>query len=1290
MRSTRRSATRKNCLLAAIDQLEPRRLLTGLVSSIATSAVTGAQTAIAMNNSSSGDFSLSTPFGYTPQQIRTAYGVDQIEFNSSITGDGTGQTIAIVDAYDDPTAATDLHAFDAYFNLPDPPTFEKLNGSGLSAPLPSVDPVGQGTDDWEMEESLDIEWAHSMAPKANILLVEANSQNPADLIGAVAAAAKLPGVDVISMSWGFDEWSTETSYDSDFTTPTGKAGVTFVAAAGDSGAFERYAETAILQPTYPAASPNVLSVGGTSLYLNADNSYNSETAWGFGDLSFYFGGGGGGISQYEAQPAYQQGVVDSFSTTQRVYPDVSMVADPDTGVPIYDSYDFGASTPWTVIGGTSLAAPLWAGLISIVDQGRGTPLDGPTQTLPDIYNLYRTKPGDFNDITEGSSGYPAQAGYDLSTGLGTPVANLLVPDLAQGQFITGTVFADNNADSVLDNGETGLRGVTVSLYNPGADNTIGGTDDTLVNSTTSSSYGTYVFFVEGGSYYVNVQLPAGYYFSPQKNITSGIYSNVNPATGDSSIFTMSVAVNNQEVSAGLIATNVKISGVVWNDSDVNATTYLPDGILDSGETGPAGSIVSLYNSNGTLVNVVDNPQTTGNGGGYSFSSLAPGSYYIVVTAPDGYLFTIQDAGTDPTHESVVDQGINDPQNAGKSPIISLTNNQQALYENAGIYLPRVYIAPATAQTPAAGDTSEMSFSASLHLFPGQTITEPVLLEYQSLDESAVSGTDYENANGTSEFDPGVANSTGIYYPAANPTVTLIGSNVSSADKVFLLNVVSSNSMIVDPTVTGTIVPGTPVAITVDATHANVTATPAGVEAYFTIQLAAPVNADVTIDYTLGATGDTAVGATPAEIENGSVKLNSVDYVAPALSGMVTIPAGTSTVTLPVLVLDNFTAGNGLSVDNQLDKTFTLTLSNATEVNPPNGVFTPLSISNSTSVGNITADLVQNLNITGTGTVYTDNSGNRVSITLSGPGTAAVQRRGGENSDGVRIVLSGTTAGSVLNIQSSGQTSIAEIDDDSPLGSINASKVNLTGSMALSGGLGQLRLNSITPTNVVNIPGVTLAPGVQITIGGGPLGTVTKLNAKVGRVTDATIDSGIPIASLKVASFNNQNGEPSQISAPAVGNLNVAGNFQEDIQTNTITRLNVRGAIQNSNIRAAVSIGPVTAASLSNSTIFAGISSSTTGLPTSDAAFTAGSFIKSVKLRGKSATFSNSDVAAAIVGPLQLGNVVAESDVPYYGVAGLELISVRGSTGTLFSIPKETADLGTVFSSKDFLIQVYGI
>ena len=381
--------------------------------------------------STAGVFSTSR---YTPDQIQTAYGIDNIKFGP-VTGDGTGQTIALVDAYDDPsflnsTAAgfsgSDLAQFDAQLGIPNPPSFTKVNESGLATPLPPTDPSGAGniSGNWEIEEALDIEWAHAIAPGASIILVEATTQSDADLFATVATAANLPGVSAVSMSWGDNEFSGEIAQDSTFVTPKGHQGVTFVAAAGDSGGFAPDAQG---QPTttpgvlYPAASPNVLAVGGTTLQLNADNTYNSETAW---------SGGGGGTSIYETQPSYQQGVQQ---TGKRTIPDISFVADPNTGVAIYDTYNnTDGSGPWVDIGGTSLAAPAWAGLIAIANQGRvlagASTLDGRSQTMA---ALYAFAPTDFNDITSGSNGvFKAGPGYDETTGLGTPKAASVSTDLS--------------------------------------------------------------------------------------------------------------------------------------------------------------------------------------------------------------------------------------------------------------------------------------------------------------------------------------------------------------------------------------------------------------------------------------------------------------------------------------------------------------------------------------------------------------------------------------------------------------------------------------------------------------------------------------------------------------------------------------------------------------------------------------------------------------------------------------------------------------------------------------------
>ncbi len=402
---------------------------------------------------------LNAPSGtvaYTPAQVRTAYGISELGL------DGTGQTIAIVDAYDDTNIFQSVDAFDNQFglNASGPTLYQQygpassflmvLNQYGQGTSLPSTDPNGPGTDNWEVEESLDVEWAHAIAPGAQIILVEANSQSLSDLMASVATAAAQPGVSVVSISWGFPEGQAvfaadEAAYDSVFNVP----GVTFVASTGDYGAAD---------PEYPAFSPNVLAVGGTSLTLSALGSYNSETGWGYYSSSAGASiGSGGGVSLYETEPAYQEGVQ---SLGMRTTPDVSLVADPATGAWIADTYNLDPSNPFQVVGGTSLSAPAWAGLVSLVNQGRAaageTTLNStsPTDTQQALYILPQS---DYNAITSGNNGYTASAGYNLVTGLGTPVANLLVPDLIAYQGASTTYSGSTVAplqNSVLVNSGT--------------------------------------------------------------------------------------------------------------------------------------------------------------------------------------------------------------------------------------------------------------------------------------------------------------------------------------------------------------------------------------------------------------------------------------------------------------------------------------------------------------------------------------------------------------------------------------------------------------------------------------------------------------------------------------------------------------------------------------------------------------------------------------------------------------------------------------------------------------------
>jgi hypothetical protein len=538
-----------------------------------------------------------SPIGLTPSQIRGAYGLgtygsSPITFGS-IQGDGSGQTIAIVDAYDDPNALSDLEAFDAQFDLPNPPSFQKLNQDGETTSLPGTDPSGpystSGTFSWEIEESLDIEWAHAMAPKANIDLFEASDNSDDNLLAAVQAAANTSGVDVVSMSWGDPDVTDETSFDSTFVTPAdhlgGAAtvggtlmpgGITFLASTGDTGA----------GPNYPAESPNVVAVGGTTLTVSGD-TYVSESTW---------SEGGGGISDQESQPFYQNGVV-SQSTTQRTYPDVSADADPTTGVPVYDSWDFGSSTPWFdgTIGGTSLSTPLWAGITAVADQGQavmGRPsLDGASQLLPILYTLPSNA---FNDITTGSNGYPAGPGYDLATGLGTPVGATLIGDLTGDLiYVDGIATGSNNGTS-WDNAYTSLQSAL-----------------SAAQTVESSSPGTPIdIFVGQGTYTPGSSTTSTFQLINNVDILGGY-----AGTGASNPFAQSTSTYPTILSGNSVSYSVVTA------SGTNSTARL-QGVTISGGTGASGHKGGgIYNSGGspTITNctITDNSATTGGGGMYN-------------------------------------------------------------------------------------------------------------------------------------------------------------------------------------------------------------------------------------------------------------------------------------------------------------------------------------------------------------------------------------------------------------------------------------------------------------------------------------------------------------------------------------------------------------------------------------------------------------------------------------------------------------------------------------------------
>jgi subtilase family serine protease len=462
------------------------------------------------------------PAGFSPNQISQAYGFNQISFvNGSIKGNGSGQTIAIVDAYNQPNIASDLQTFDSTYGLSAPPSLQIVNQNGGSA-LPTANTS------WGMEISLDVEWAHAMAPGANILLVEANSNSYSDLMTAINYARNQPSVSVISTSWGGGEWSSEATYDSYFTTPAGHQGITFVASSGDAGSAGA--------PEYPSVSPNVLAVGGTQLTTDVYGNYLGEVGW---------NGSGGGLSSYESQPSYQLGVV-SQSSTLRAVPDVAYNASSNSPYAVYDSTYGG----WIEVYGTSAGAPQWAALVAIADQGRalvgqGT-LDGASQTLP---TLYRLPQSDFHDITSGSNGgYSAGTGYDLVTGRGSPIGNLVVAGLVgQGSSAPTAPWIASGAaasPSLVAGTSTNLSVAGGDNYNSGAlkynwsvvQEPSGAAAPSFSLNGTNAAQNTTVTFHNAGSYTFQVTVTNIYGLSATSDVNVTVQQTVShlaltPLTG---------------------------------------------------------------------------------------------------------------------------------------------------------------------------------------------------------------------------------------------------------------------------------------------------------------------------------------------------------------------------------------------------------------------------------------------------------------------------------------------------------------------------------------------------------------------------------------------------------------------------------------------------------------------------------------------------------------------------------------------------------------------------------------
>lgn len=390
-----------------------------------------------------------TTFGvtcYSPQEIRNAYGLTDLLKNGYT---GAGQTIVIIDSFGSPTIASDLHSFDMGYGLPDPPSFQVI------APLGSVtfDPTNPDQVAWAGESTLDVEWAHAMAPGANIVLLT----SPVDETQGVTGLPQFLQLEqyaldhhlanIISQGWGTPENDLFSStagikvlseFES-FYTRAAQENVTVLASTGDTGSTGFELDGVTLYPmrvvNFPASSPLVTAVGGTSLYATIRGESPSETVW-----NSLFGEGGGGVSQYFAEPSYQKSSLPAADQVLlngfRGLPDISYNADCNTAILTFQSF---LQPGFYFACGTSEGPPQWAGIIAVANQFAGYPLGF---LNPRLYQLGRTGvlTDSMDDVVLGNNsvgfsvpGYFATPGWDLASGWGTPHASKLVRALSQSQ-----------------------------------------------------------------------------------------------------------------------------------------------------------------------------------------------------------------------------------------------------------------------------------------------------------------------------------------------------------------------------------------------------------------------------------------------------------------------------------------------------------------------------------------------------------------------------------------------------------------------------------------------------------------------------------------------------------------------------------------------------------------------------------------------------------------------------------------------------------------------------------------
>lgn len=516
-------------------------------------------------------FTGTTPSGETPASLSCIYQtwagnisgcpITPPSGSSYSAPSGGTHVIAIVDAYDYPTAASDFQTFSDKFGLPSGNECGANGNSPCFTKVLATNSKIRSNCSWAQEEALDIEWAHAMAPYAQIILVEAASNSNTNLMDAVQVATNLvaqAGGGEVSMSWGSSESSTQSTYDGYF---IGK-GVTYVASSGDTGG----------KVIWPSTSPNVVSAGGTTVNRSSSGAFTGETTW---------SDAGGGPSKYEFWPSYQSDISTLATLLQgfRGTPDLSFDANPSTGVSVYDSTSCQGYSGWMVFGGTSVAAPSLSGIFNLSGN-----FSGNNSIQTNLYQNYSsvsnggndTYTTPFYDVTFGTAGtYSASKDWDYATGIGS------------------------------DRGLTGMTGstssVTVSSLSLSSASVVGGNpiSGTVKLSAAAPSGGAVVTLTSSDTSVVtvpsSVTVAAGSTTGPSFTINTSAVSSSTPVTitasydGSSANATLTVNAASSGGSFTISAVPSNGSGVVSRNSSI---TYSVTVTATSGFTGAVNLTVS--------------------------------------------------------------------------------------------------------------------------------------------------------------------------------------------------------------------------------------------------------------------------------------------------------------------------------------------------------------------------------------------------------------------------------------------------------------------------------------------------------------------------------------------------------------------------------------------------------------------------------------------------------------------------------------------------------------------------